>query len=56
MQHIDLCLLETMSELHSQVPPLAIIDTERLQLKTLVMEDLDEVMGMITDLRVMKWA
>lgn len=44
-----------MSELHSQVPPLAVIDTERLQLKTLVMEDLDDVMDIISDLRVMKW-
>lgn len=47
--------ISEMSELHSQVPPLVKIDTERLQLKTVMMEDLDEIMPIITDLRVMRW-
>ncbi|KAF2720964.1 acyl-CoA N-acyltransferase [Polychaeton citri CBS 116435] len=38
-----------------QQPPLAIIQTDRLRLRTLQMSDLDHVMPMVTDPEVMKW-
>ena len=36
-------------------PPIHTINTERLQLKTITMDDLDDIMEIITDVRVMQW-
>ena len=36
-------------------PPIHVINTERLHLKTITMDDLDNIMDIITDMRVMKW-
>lgn len=36
-------------------PPIHTISTERLQLKTITMDDLDNIMEIITDMRVMQW-
>lgn len=45
---------ENGSELLEQ-PPIVTIDSERLQLKTLQMSDVEAIMPIITDMEVMKW-
>ena len=47
-------MAETGSELLEQ-PPIVTIESERLQLKTIQMSDLQAVMPIITDMEIMKW-
>lgn len=36
-------------------PPIHTIDTERLHLKTITMDDLDNIMDIITDVSIKQW-
>lgn len=36
-------------------PPIVAINTARLELRTMTMEDVDDIMPIITDESVMKW-
>lgn len=47
-------MAETGLELLEQ-PPIVTIESERLQLKTLQMSDVEAIMPITTDLEVMKW-
>lgn len=47
-------MAENGSELLEQ-PPIVTIDSERLQLRTLQMSDVEAIMPIITDMDVMKW-